>query len=99
MFDEITKLFLTEQYTNEIVSALTNKQIDSYLNYGVRILLSAKETLESGEYIEHGITRLQVELDIARIESNLSKFTEAFLIKERMMVLTKFEEPMFFHMN
>ena len=99
MFSEITKLFLTEQYTSEIVSTLTNKEIDSYLDYGVRLLLDAKKILESGEYKEYGLTRSQVVLDIAKIEYNLDKFTEAFLIKERMMVLTKFEEPMFFHMN
>jgi hypothetical protein len=99
MDEELTEIFTTEQHTNEIVKALTNVQIDIYLDLGVKILISAQQKLESGEYIEEGITKKQLELDIARIEYNLDIFTEALVIKENMVVITKYPKAMYFHMN
>jgi hypothetical protein len=99
MDEELTEIFTTEQHTNEIVKTLTNVQIDIYLDLGVKILISAQQKLESGEYIEEGITKKQLELDIARIEYNLDIFTEALVIKENMVVITKYPKAMYFHMN
>jgi len=99
MKKELLSMFTTEQFASEIVIALTNKEIDDYLNFGCKLLIDAKTVLASGEYLELGLTKAQVKLDIVRIEYNLDQFTKAFLMKENMLVLTKYDEPMFFHMN
>jgi hypothetical protein len=99
MNEDLTEIFTTEQHTDEIVKTLSHVQIDIYLDFGVKILISAQQKLESGEYIEHGIKREELELDIARIEYNLDIFTEALVIKENMIVITKYPKAMYFHMN
>ncbi len=46
-----------------------------------------------------GLTRDDVRLDIERIQYNLDLFTEAFMEKEKAMVIMNYDTPMFFHMN
>jgi hypothetical protein len=99
MNSKLTQLFLTQQYAKEIENALTSKEIDNYIGFGVNLLMDAQQVLESGEYIGIGMSREDIELDIERIEYNLDEFTEAFMNKENAMVITKYERVMFYHMN
>lgn len=97
--NEILELFRTQQYSHEIVDALTSKEIDMYISIGCNLLAGAQEVLENETYHEVGLSREEVKLDIEKIEYNLDEFTEAFMEKESAMVIMKYDVPMFFHMN
>jgi sulfopyruvate decarboxylase TPP-binding subunit len=97
--NEILELFRTQQYAEEIGKVLSNREIDLYISIGCRLLAEAQEVLENETYHEVGLSREEVILDIERIEYNLDEFTDAFMEKEKAMVVMKYDKPMFFHMN
>ncbi len=103
MKTELTKIFTSQQYLEEILT-LSNTEIDLWIEAGAKVLIGAEETLEDIEvnahlYEEMGLTRDDVRLDIERIQYNLDLFTEAFMEKEKAMVIMNYDAPMFFHMN
>ena len=97
--NELLELFRTQQYAEEIGKALSNREIDLYIGIGCRLIAEAQEVIDKELFDELGLTKEEVELDIAKFEYNLDEFTEAFMEKEKAIVLMKDNEPMFFHMN
>lgn len=97
--NELLELFRTQQYAEEIGKALSNREIDLYISIGCKLLAEAQEVIDKELFDELGLTKEEVILDIERIEYNLDEFTEAFMEKEKAIVLMKDNEPMFFHMN